>query len=177
VCGWTGENKSVSDFKIAVPESEASFTITQTFKAPRELVWECYTRPEHMVHFWGPHGSTTPVCEVDLRPGGIWRTVMRFESGQEYGYTSVYLAIEKPERLVYRDAPYDWTGGIDGLPPCEIHSTILLIEATGKTVMELTVRAPDIAHRDGMIERGFGEMVRAGNERLDSYLATLKELD
>ena len=58
-----------------------------------------------LVHFWGPHGATNPVCEMDVRPGGLWRQVMRFPDGSEYGHDSLYLEVVEPERLVYRDVP------------------------------------------------------------------------
>ena len=171
------QKRLASDYQLSVPTDDPSFTITQTFKAPRELVWDCYTKPKHMTQFWGPYGSTTPVCEVDLKPGGVWRTVMRFESGDEYPYASVYVEIDPPERLVYRDAPYDRKGGLEGLPPVEFESTILLTEEGGRTRMTLTVRCPSIAFRDTQVQQGFGEMVKVGNERMTLYLEKLQGSD
>lgn len=158
---------------VLTPADDPVIVITRSFEAPQALVFNCYTEPRHMVHFWGPHGSTTPVCEIDLRPGGVWRTVMRFASGQEFGYTSVYLEIVPRERIVYRDAPDDWKGGLDGLPPVRMHSTIAL-EADGSgTRVTATVRCPSIAIRDEQIGHGFAEMVKVGNDRLAAYLASL----
>lgn len=158
---------------VATPANEPVIVITRIFDAPRALVYKCYTQPEHMAHFWGPHGSTTPVCEVDLRPGGRWRTVMRFASGDEFGYTSVYLEIVPPERIVYRDAPDDWPGGLEGLPPPTLHSTIALAEDGGRTTVTVTVRCPSLELRDEQIRHGFAEMVKTGNDRLAEYLKTL----
>lgn len=159
---------------VEAPEEDPVILITRVLEAPRALVWRCYTEPQHMVHFWGPHGSTTPVCEVDLRPGGIWRTVMRFGSGNEYGYTSVYLEIAPPDRIVYRDAPDDWQGGDpETLPPWQIHSTLALAEEGQKTRLSVTVRFRGIAERDDAVKRGFAGMVIQGNERLEDYLKTL----
>src|SRR5688500_14953232 len=78
---------TMSTSTVLTPAGEPVLIITRVFDAPRVLVYKCYTDPVHMVHFWGPHGSTTPVCQVDLRPGGLWRTVMRFADGSEYGYS------------------------------------------------------------------------------------------
>ncbi len=158
---------------VETPANDPVIFITRTFDAPRALIFKCYTQPEHMVHFWGPHGSTTPVCKIDLRVGGLWRTVMRFASGHEYGYTSVYLEITPPERIVYRDAPDDWPGGLDGLPPPMLHSTIALDEEGGRTTVTVTVRCPSIEFRDEQVRRGFAEMVKVGNDRLAEYLKTL----
>jgi len=158
---------------VQTPADDPVLVIPRTFDAPRALVYKCYTQPEHMVHFWGPHGSTTPVCEVDLRPGGLWRTVMRFADGSEYGYASVYLEIVPPERLVWRDVPNDWEGGLDGLPPVQIHSTLALDDEEGKTRVTVTVRFNSIAERDENVRRGFVGMVTASNERLADYLEGL----
>lgn len=159
---------------VEAPDAEPVILISRLLDAPRTLVWRCYTEPRHMIHFWGPHGSTTPVCEVDLRPGGIWRTVMRFGSGNEYGYVSVYLEITEPERIVYRDAPDGYTGtGV--LPPWQIHSTLDFAEDGTKTRLSVTVRFRGIAERDDAVTRGFAGMVIQGNERLADYLKTLDQ--
>lgn len=159
---------------VEAPDAEPVILISRVLEAPRALVWRCYTEPNHMVHFWGPHGSTTPVCEVDLRPGGIWRTVMRFGSGNEYGYTSVYLEIVPPEKIVYRDTPDGWDGKSE-LPPWQIHSTLGFADDGGKTRLDVTVRFRGIAERDDAVRRGFAGMVIQGNERLAEYLLRLAE--
>ena len=76
---------------VETPADEAVIVIRRSFAAPRALVWRCYTDPTHLVQFWGPKGATNPVSDLDLRVGGHWRQVMRFASGNEYGYTSAYL--------------------------------------------------------------------------------------
>lgn len=159
--------------QVLVPEGQNYFQIVREFAAPRALVFRCYTDPVHMVHFWGPHGSTTPVCRIDLRPGGVWRVVMRFASGSEYGYSSVYLEIVPPERIVYRDAPDDWTFGLDSLPPAQLVSTIALAEQGNRTIVTVTVRYASVQARDEHVKRGFTGMVTQGNDRLADYLKTL----
>jgi uncharacterized protein YndB with AHSA1/START domain len=159
---------------ILTPADEPLLVIARTFDAPRALVYKCYTDPAHMVQFWGPHGSSTPVCRVDLRPGGLWRTVMRFADGGEFGYSSVYLEIVPPERLVWRDAPDHWEGGLEGLPPVEIYSTLTLADEGGKTRVIVTVRFNSIAERDENVGRGFAGMVTQSSERLETYLGRLQ---
>ena len=163
----------MSTSSVLTPKDVPVLVISRTLDAPQALVYKCYTQPEHMVHFWGPHGSTTPVCRVDLRPGGVWRTVMRFADGSEFGYSSVYLEIAPHERLVWRDAPDDWAGGLDGLPPVQIHTTLTLGDEGGKTKVTVTVRFNSIAERDENVRRGFAGMVTASNERLADYLERL----
>jgi uncharacterized protein YndB with AHSA1/START domain len=163
----------MSEQQILVPAGQNHFQIIREFEAPRALVYQCYTEPKHMVHFWGPHGGTVPVCAIDLRVGGVWRVVMRFPDGTEYGYSSVYNEIVPPERIAYRDAPDDWKFGLDGLPPAELVSSIELEDLGARTRVTVTVRCTSVAARDETVRRGFTGMVTQGNERLAAYLVTL----
>jgi uncharacterized protein YndB with AHSA1/START domain len=56
--------------------------MTRTYEAPRELVWEVITEPRHVIQWWGGAGCSNPICEMDVRPGGDWRHVMRFADGR-----------------------------------------------------------------------------------------------
>jgi uncharacterized protein YndB with AHSA1/START domain len=159
---------------VTVPPGADYFTIERSFEAPRLLVWKCYTEPQHLARFWGPREATT-AATVDLRVGGLWRTVWTYPSGQTYGYNSVYLEIVRPERIHYRDAPNDWSGGLDGLPPAELISTIGLTEREGRTTVLANVTAATVALRDETVARGFAGMVSMGNDRLSEYLATLAQ--
>lgn len=88
-------------------------TFTRVYDAPRELVFECMTTPEHLTHFWGPVGMSTPVdtIEVDLRPGGAFRTTMvNDDTGEEYPTRAVYVEIDPPARLVWSEP--DVEGGM-----------------------------------------------------------------
>ena len=79
---------------------------TRVFEAPRELVFRCMTEPEHLAHFWGPAGVSTPVenITVDLRPGGAFETVMVNDAdGSQYAMRAVYVEVAAPERLVWTD--------------------------------------------------------------------------
>ncbi len=157
---------------VTVPPGADYFTIERSFEAPRALVWKCYTEPQHLARFWGPREVTTDVT-VDLRTGGVWRTKWTYPNGQVYAYSSVYLEIAEPERLHYRDAPGEWSGGLDGLPPAQLISTITLTERDDRTTVLAHITAASVALRDETVARGFTGMVSLGNDRLDEYLATL----
>jgi uncharacterized protein YndB with AHSA1/START domain len=157
---------------VTVPPGADYFTIERSFTAPRVLVWKCYTEPRHLARFWGPREATTRAT-VDLRVGGVWRTEWTYPNGQTYGYDSVYLDLVAPERIHYRDAPKGWTGGLDGLPPAELISTIGLTERDGRTTVLAHIRAASVALRDETVGRGFSGMVSVGNDRLEEYLAIL----
>lgn len=166
----------MSDNAVTAPAGEAWFSIARTFDAPRGLVWTCYTEPRHMAHFWGPRGSTLEVCTIDLRRAGIWRVRWRFPNGDGWGYASIYLDIVAAERLHYRDAPYDWNGGLEGLPPVELLSTISLADTpTGATQVTVRVECVSTDARDETVRRGFANMVSLGNDRLAEYLPKLSK--
>lgn len=82
------------------------FTYRRTHRASRELLFDCLTQPEHLTHFWGPAGTTTPVdgITVDLRPGGVFETVMVNDSdGSRYPMRAIYLEVRRPEKLVWTE--------------------------------------------------------------------------
>jgi uncharacterized protein YndB with AHSA1/START domain len=81
-------------------------TYRRVHHAPRELMFDCLTKPEHLTHYWGPTGTTTPIDKitVDLRPGGAFETVMVNDGdGTEYTMRAVYDEVERPARVVWTD--------------------------------------------------------------------------
>ncbi|MGH9094204.1 MAG: SRPBCC family protein [Acidimicrobiales bacterium] len=78
----------------------------RTFDAPRDLVFRCMTEPEHLTHFWGPAGTSTPLegITLDPRPGGAFETVMVSDAdGSRYATRGVFAEVVAPERLVWTD--------------------------------------------------------------------------
>jgi uncharacterized protein YndB with AHSA1/START domain len=88
-------------------------TYERIYKAPRELVFRCMIEPEHLAHFWGPIGVTTPLenIRLDPRPGGVFETDMvNDESGEVYPMKAVYVEIVEPERIAFTEP--DVEGGM-----------------------------------------------------------------
>jgi uncharacterized protein YndB with AHSA1/START domain len=88
-------------------------TYTRVWEAPRELVFECMTTPEHLTHFWGPAGASTPLANiiVELYPGGRFETIMVDDaSGAEYPMRGVFVDVVPPEKMVWTEA--DVEGGM-----------------------------------------------------------------
>jgi uncharacterized protein YndB with AHSA1/START domain len=75
--------------------------ITRLLDAPRELVWEAWTNPEHAAKWWGPNGFTTTTEVMDVRPGGTWKYVMHGPDGTDYPNECKYLEVVKPERIIH----------------------------------------------------------------------------
>ena len=82
--------------------SERELVITRTIDAPCEHVYDAWIN--HLPEWWGPHGMTTPVCEMDLRAGGAFRTVMRAPDGSEYPTRGLFLEVVPNVRIVFTDA-------------------------------------------------------------------------
>ena len=88
-------------------------TYTRIYDAPRDLVFECMITPEHLTHFWGPVGVSTPIgnITVDPRPGGVFETVMVNDAtGEEYPTRGVFVEVTKPEKIVWTEP--DVEGGM-----------------------------------------------------------------
>ena len=146
--------------------SDREIAMTRVFDAPRRLVWEAWTNPEHVPHWMlGPEGWTMPVCEIDLRPGGAWRFVWRREDGSEMAMTGVYQEIVAPERLVNTEA---WGGDWP-----ETLNTLILTEENGKTRMESRMLYPSKEARDAALQTGMKEGADQSFDRLEDYLRKL----
>jgi uncharacterized protein YndB with AHSA1/START domain len=78
--------------------------LERTVDVPRALVWKAWTTPELLSQWFTPAPWKTPECEIDLRPGGIFRTVMRGPNGEEADNSGCYLEVVENERLVWTSA-------------------------------------------------------------------------
>lgn len=81
--------------------ADKEICITRDLDAPRELVWEAMTNPEHVVNWWGPDGFSTTIQRMEVREGGVWKHTMRGPDGTEYPNSSVFRELVKPERIVF----------------------------------------------------------------------------
>jgi uncharacterized protein YndB with AHSA1/START domain len=86
------------------PNPKLDLVLERVVDVPRELVWEAWTKPEYLKQWFTPKPWQTVDCEIDLRPGGIFRTVFRGPEGQEFTNLGCYLEVVKNERLVWTDA-------------------------------------------------------------------------
>ncbi len=97
--GWTLSLERLD--QLVANTADREIIIARTFDAPRELVWEAWTNPKHIVQWWGPKGFTTTIEKMDVRPGGIWKQVMHGPGGTDYPNQSVFTEVMKPERIVF----------------------------------------------------------------------------
>jgi uncharacterized protein YndB with AHSA1/START domain len=141
-------------------------TLTRVFDAPRELVFRMWTDPQHVAKWWGPMGFTNPVCEMDVRPGGQLRIVMRAPDGTDHPMTGTFREIRAPERLVFTNSAVDGEGNplLDGL------TTVTFVERAGKTELSVHTRAVALVPLAARMLEGMGAGWRQMLDRLEGHV-------
>jgi uncharacterized protein YndB with AHSA1/START domain len=138
-------------------------TYRRVHQGSPELLFDCMTKPEHLTHFWGPAGTTTPVgnITVDLRPGGIFETTMVNDAeGGTYMMRAVYVEVRRPDRLVWIEA--DVEGGM--------RTTITFVDLLdGRTEVVTHQTNVPAAYLSAEARAGFSTSL----DRFDVYLAEL----
>jgi uncharacterized protein YndB with AHSA1/START domain len=163
-----GNRAANSDSFIVTTPSEVEIRMTRLFDAPRQLVFEAMTRPEHVKQWWGRLGDgySVPVCEIDLRVGGAWRFVNRHPKGEAVFYGE-YREIAPPGRLVFTEI-------FEPFPDTVSVVTTEFTEEAGKTRMTATVRYPSLEVRDMVLGTGMAGGAGVSYDRLEDLVAELQ---
>lgn len=145
--------------------STGEATYRRVHRATPELLFRCMTTPEHLTHFWGPTGTSTPLdsITVDLRPGGEFSTTMVSDAdGSSYTMRAVYVEVAPPELLVWDEA--DVEGGV---------RTTVTFHDLGDGRTEVVTHQANLpaAYRSAEAQAGF----RTSLDRFEVYLADLAE--
>jgi uncharacterized protein YndB with AHSA1/START domain len=157
---------SANVLTVSLP-SEREVRLSRDFDAPRDLVFEAFSKPEHLRHWWGQAASSMVVDRMDFRPGGAWRFVEHAADGQDYGFRGEYRDIVRPERIV-------WTFEWEGLPGHVSVETMLFEDLDGRrTRLVATTVFDSTEDRDGMVQSGMEQGAAESYNRLDAYLLTL----
>ncbi len=164
--GWSqslGKLRGIVENRQAVVSkpTERELLFTRVFDAPRELVFDVWTDPKHIEHWWGPIGFRTESIAMDVRPGGEWTLVMHGPDGTDYNNTIRYLEVVRPERLVYKHGEL-------------FQSTVTFEDVGGKTKLTMRMLFESGAQRDETISKNHadeGGVQTLG--RLAEYLALL----
>ncbi len=157
--------------KLLSLPSDLEVALTRSFNAPAQLVFECFTKPEHIALWLGRPGDTMPVCEVDLRVGGAWRYVWALREGGEMGTSGEFREIEAPNRIVTTEAfdePFFEVMGAGTL------NTTTLVEGDGRTTLTITVLYRSREARDTALQTGMEDGLGVGFERLAELLQSLQ---
>lgn len=146
--------------------SDTQVRIARTVDAPRNLVYDAYTKPEHLQKWLlGPEGWTMPICEIDARPGGAWRYGWRKDNGTEMIMGGTVQEIVPNERIVTTER---W-----GPEWPETVNTVEFTEEGGLTTITTTVTYPSKEARDAALQTGMKDGMETSFARLDRYLETL----
>jgi uncharacterized protein YndB with AHSA1/START domain len=158
--------RNTSGLIITTP-TDREIVLTRSFDAPRGLVFEAWTTPEHVRRWWGCGGSPMTVCDIDLRVGGAWRYVVSAPNGEEHGFHGIYREVVAPARLVH-------TYIYEPMPEHGALNTVLFEERNGRTTVIETVLHQTTEARDGHLQSGMEAGATQSLNRLEAYLETMK---
>ncbi|HSY27330.1 MAG TPA: SRPBCC family protein [Burkholderiaceae bacterium] len=164
--------------------NDCDFVISRLLDAPRELVFKAWTDPVHMARWWGPKMFSAPICEMDVRPGGSHRIVMRSPDGEDYPIKGYFREVVEPERIVMTmdcsEHPAAWHDMVnpnrapgDDNPAGEMISTITFEAHDSKTLLTIRVRLKTPAIRNAMVKMGMNEGWGMSLDKLEELLADI----
>ena len=144
-----------------------TLTLKRTFNAPLKLVWEAWSQPEHIAHWWGPKGMETKVIEHDFKVGGNWRYVMLMPDGNEFIADGTYLEIVELEKIFSSANFIPMTEGV------EIQA---LFEENGdKTNFAFSVVHPTEEYCKQQEKMGFYNGWGSTFDRLETFVSALND--
>ncbi len=157
-------------------DPDLDLVLEREVDVPPDLVWEAWTTPEHIKQWFAPKPFETPECEIDLRPGGAFRTVMRSPEGEEFPGVGCFLEVVPNERLTWTSAlapGFRPTVDPDGLPFTAVIE--LQPTASGGTRYRAVAIHQDEDGRKRHQEMGFSEGWGAALDQLVALAKTLRQ--
>jgi uncharacterized protein YndB with AHSA1/START domain len=147
---------------VSPADDRLDLRLDRTVAVPRHLIWKAWTEPAHLKKWWAPAPWTTVKCQIDLRPGGIFRTVMRSPEGQDFPHEACLIELIENEKIVFTNAlapGYRPVGEVVGADCAGIAFTAImnLTERAGKTHYSVLLLHKDEAGRKLHEELGFHE--------------------
>jgi uncharacterized protein YndB with AHSA1/START domain len=138
----------------------------RTFDAPRELVWKAFTDPQLIPRWWGPHGTTTVVAEMDVRSGGRWRYVSSAPDRDDVVFYGEYQVVDPPSR-------FTWTFmfDVEGVGPQGGPETHTFEDVGGKTKITSVGHMGSPEAIEGALATGMAAGAIETWDRLEALLA------
>lgn len=158
--------KASSALILTMP-SDREVVMTRVFDAPRHLVFEAWTKPEHLLQWFGPHSCPLVACEIDFCVGGGWRYVLRGPDGKDMVMRGVYQEIKRPELLISTESFDDYPAGGESI------NTMTFSEENGKTKLTTRVLYGSKEIRDAVIRTGMEHGAGETYDRLEDHLRTV----
>jgi uncharacterized protein YndB with AHSA1/START domain len=147
--------------------TDQQILITREFDAPKHLVYEAWTTPEHVKRWWNAKRGEVTVAEIDLRVGGKWRYVMETDDGFEVGFHGEFRELVPNERIVSTEV-------YEGMPDAEAVNTVTFTEADGRTTLTVLVQHSRKEHRDAHIESGMEAGMQDAFDLLEEVAVSLR---
>jgi uncharacterized protein YndB with AHSA1/START domain len=163
---------SSSRAKVSLPTDE-QILIEREFDAPRNLVYQAYTTPELVKHWWHAKRGEVTLVEIDLRVGGKWRYVMVAKDGTEVGFHGEYQEVVPNERLVSTEVYEGLPEGVSEEDAATLNTTTF-VEAGGPTTLRILVQAKSKISRDAIIESGMEDGLQDALELLERAALSLR---
>jgi uncharacterized protein YndB with AHSA1/START domain len=152
-------------------DPKTDLTFTRTINAPRALLWECWTTPDHLKHFFVPKPHGIEKCEIDLRVGGKFNTTMNVE-GNLIENEGVYLEVENGKRLVFTDTYSEgWKPAVDPFMTAIVEFED---DESGGTVYTATARHRSSSARQSHEDMGFYDGWGTVATQLEDYARSLR---
>ena len=149
--------------------SDTQILVTRDFDAPRHLVWQVWTTPEHVKRWWGGKRGQVTLAEVDLRVGGRWRYVMTANRGSEVAFHGEFREIVPEERLVHTEV---YEGVPDGdADPAVV--TNVFTEVDGRTRVTMLTELSSKEVRDAIVETGMEGGMQEALDALEQVAISL----
>lgn len=157
-----GPVNNIGPVTITTP-SDRQIVVTRLFDAPRAVVFETWTKAEHVTQWWDPSGVPLAICEIDLRPNGAFRWVNRAPDGGEgHSFSGIYREIAPPEKLVFTSPSSPEQG-----------ATLVFTEEGKKTKLTLTIECATRKDRDALLQMRVDAGTAQTLENLAAYLPTM----
>jgi len=154
--------KNIGPVTITTP-NDRQIVVTRLFDAPRAVVFEAWTKAEHVTRWWDPSGVPLAICEIDLRPNGAFRWVNRAPDGGEgHSFSGIYREIAPPEKLVFTSPSDPGQGG-----------TLVFTEEGKKTKLTLTIECATRKDRDALLQMRVDAGTAQTLENLAAYLPAM----
>ncbi|MFW6183232.1 MAG: SRPBCC domain-containing protein [Chloroflexota bacterium] len=148
---------------MANSTADREIVVDRVIDAPRELVFEAFTEPEHIEQWWAPREATTH--EMDVKPGGVWRYSQPGRGGAENRFKIEFVEIDRPSRLVYDYGP-DPAGASE-----PVRTTVTFEQENGKTKVTLQLLFATAKEREQAVKYGAIVGAMQALENLADYLA------
>jgi uncharacterized protein YndB with AHSA1/START domain len=152
-------------------DSKLDLVLERIVDLPPEIIWQAWTKPEHLKHWFCPRPWGVSSCQIDLRPGGAFNTIMLSPDGQEFPMNGCYLEIIENRKLVWTDAL------ISGYRPSEkpFFTGILNLEplGTGTKYKAIGLHKDEVS-RNQHEEMGFSKGWSIALDQLIEYMSKTK---